>query len=129
MPSILPPNFTGFNDPTKQPVPKQPLPNTFPTKARIVSHEGDLKVGDALSKGTHVVWLYAPNASWIPVLQWVAKWNTAWNAFTGIIQAAHNATNALKVSFPASQKIAGKWVQRKGYDAVKRGLYFLVNFK
>lgn len=108
---------------------EQQLPNTFPTKARIVSHPGDLKAGDLLTKGTHTVWLYAPNDSWIPVLQWVAKWNIAWNAFTSIIQIRHNAANTLKVSFPASQKIAGKWVQRKGYDVKKRGLYFLVNFK
>jgi hypothetical protein len=133
MPGILPPNFKGFINPNAPKPPasgKLEIPVDFPKNARVVTRDGFLPINAKIAKGTHATWIFAPNSSWVPLLQWVGNWNRAWNVLTGFLTAAHNASsnNHLKIRFPESKIINGKWFAKKGYDAKKKGLYFFVEF-
>ena len=146
MPGILPnlpsAGLPGFTNPDGSPTPNRggqpygpPAPTklstaNFPSSSRVVTRPGHLPEGAALTKGLHIVWLYQPNDSWKPFLQWVAKWNRSWDAFLVLLEAQHKASGStLKISFPKSRVINGKWFERKNYDPVKKGLWFLVEFK
>ncbi len=101
----------------------------------------DLGPMDPIGPGVHVVYIQAPNSSWVPLLKKLAGLGVykgrldPWGWFLAALGRAYNATRPrYRVAFPKGHTLrtsSGQviWIPRRGYDEKKRALYFLVEFK
>lgn len=96
---------------------------------------------DPIGPGVHVVYVQAPNASWVPLLKKLAGLGVyqgrldPWSWFLGALGRAYNSSRPrYRLSFPRGHTLRlanGQtvWIPRKGFDNSKNALYFLVEFK